>query len=53
VKDEYKAELLEGFQGQQISFYKHGTFTDLCRGAHLPSTGLIKSVKLLSIAGAY
>ncbi len=53
VKDEYKAELLEGFQGQQISFYKHGTFTDLCRGAHIPNTGLIKSVKLLSIAGAY
>jgi len=53
VKDEYKAELLEGLQGQQISFYKHGTFTDLCRGAHLPNTNLIKSVKLLSIAGAY
>ena len=53
VKDEYKVELLEGFQGQQISFYKHGTFTDLCRGAHLSNTGLIKSVKLLSIAGAY
>jgi threonyl-tRNA synthetase len=53
IKDEYKTELLEGFQGQQISFYKHGTFTDLCRGAHIPNTGLIKSVKLLSIAGAY
>ena len=53
VKDEYKVELLEGFQGQQISFYKHGTFTDLCRGSHLPNTNLIKSVKLLSIAGAY
>lgn len=53
VKDEYKAELLEGFKGQVISFYKHGSFTDLCRGAHLPNTGLIKSIKLLSIAGAY
>ncbi len=53
VKDEYKAELLEGFKGQEISFYKHGTFTDLCRGAHLPNTSLIKAVKLLSIAGAY
>lgn len=53
VKDEYKAELLEGFAGQQITFYKHGTFTDLCRGAHLPNTGFIKAVKLLSIAGAY
>ncbi|MCL2038957.1 MAG: threonine--tRNA ligase [Bacteroidetes bacterium] len=53
VKDEYKTELLEGFQGQQISFYKHGSFTDLCRGAHLPNTSLIKAVKLLSIAGAY
>lgn len=53
VKDEYKAELLEGFVGQEISFYKHGTFTDLCRGAHLPNTSSIKAVKLLSIAGAY
>ncbi|MDR0927704.1 MAG: threonine--tRNA ligase [Ignavibacteria bacterium] len=53
IKDEYKAELLEGFQGQEISFYKHNTFTDLCRGPHLPNTGFIKSVKLLSIAGAY
>lgn len=53
IGDQYKVELLEGFQGQQISFYKHGTFTDLCRGAHLPNTGLIKAVKLLSIAGAY
>ena len=53
VGDEYKAELLEGFKGQTISFYKHGSFTDLCRGAHLPNTGLIKAIKLLSIAGAY
>ena len=53
VKDEYKTELLEGLQGQQISFYKHGTFTDLCRGAHIPNTNLIKSIKLLSVAGAY
>ncbi len=53
IGDEYKAELLEGFKGQNISFYRHGTFTDLCRGAHLPDTSFIKSIKLLSIAGAY
>lgn len=53
VGDEYKAELLEGFKGEEISFYRHNTFTDLCRGAHLPNTGLIKFVKLLSVAGAY
>jgi threonyl-tRNA synthetase len=53
VKDEFKAELLQDLEGQQITFYKHGTFTDLCRGAHLPNTSFIKAVKLLSVAGAY
>ena len=53
VGDEYKAELLEGFKGEEISFYRHNTFTDLCRGAHLPNTSSIKFVKLLSVAGAY
>lgn len=51
--DQYKLELLDGFKDQEITFYKQGNFTDLCRGTHVPSTGMIKSVKLLSIAGAY
>jgi threonyl-tRNA synthetase len=51
--DPYKLELLEGLKGQSISFYHQGNFTDLCYGPHLPSTGKIKAIKLLSIAGAY
>ncbi len=51
--DEYKLELLEEFKGQSISLYHHGNFTDLCRGPHLPSTGKIKAIKLLNVAGAY
>lgn len=51
--DEYKLELLEGLQDGSITFYSQGNFTDLCRGPHIPQTGFIKSVKLLSVAGAY
>ena len=51
--DPYKLELLEEFKGQQISMYHQGNFTDLCYGPHVPSTGKIKFIKLLSIAGAY
>jgi threonyl-tRNA synthetase len=51
--DEYKLELLEGLSDGSITFYSQGNFTDLCRGPHIPSTGFIKSVKLLSVAGAY
>ena len=51
--DQYKLELLDEFKGQIISFYHQGNFTDLCRGPHLPSTGKIKAMKLLSVAGAY
>jgi threonyl-tRNA synthetase len=53
VGDEYKLELLDGLQGEQITFYKSGEFTDLCRGAHIPNAGMIKYIKLLSVAGAY
>ncbi|MFA7627414.1 MAG: threonine--tRNA ligase [Candidatus Kapaibacterium sp.] len=53
VGNEYKVELIEGLKGQKITFCKHGTFTDLCRGGHIPNTSLIKAVKLLSVAGAY
>ncbi|MEK7251571.1 MAG: threonine--tRNA ligase, partial [Bacteroidota bacterium] len=51
--DPYKLELLDGLKGQQITFYHQGNFTDLCFGPHIPSTGKIKSIKLLSVAGAY
>ena len=52
-KDPYKLELLEDLKGQPISLYHHGNFTDLCYGPHIPSTGPIKAIKLLSVAGAY
>jgi threonyl-tRNA synthetase len=51
--DEYKLELLEGLTDGEITFYKQGNFTDLCRGPHIPDTSYIKAVKLLNIAGAY
>ena len=50
----YKEELINELpEGEIISFYKQGDFTDLCRGPHLPSTKKVKAVKLLSVAGAY
>ena len=51
--DEYKLELLNDLEDGTISFYTQGDFTDLCRGPHVPSTGSMKYVKLLNIAGAY
>ena len=51
--DQYKVELIEALEDGTISFYTNGAFTDLCRGPHLPNTGLIKAIKLTSIAGAY
>ena len=51
--DEYKLDLLEGLEDGKITFYTQGQFTDLCRGPHIPNTGFIKAVKLLSLAGAY
>jgi threonyl-tRNA synthetase len=51
--DEYKLDLLSGLQDGNITFYTQGAFTDLCRGPHIPATGLIKGIKLTSIAGAY
>ena len=51
--DQYKLELLEGLEDGKITFYTQGNFTDLCRGPHIPSTGVIKAIKLTSIAGAY
>ncbi|MGB9860737.1 MAG: threonine--tRNA ligase [Candidatus Bipolaricaulaceae bacterium] len=49
----YKLELLEEIPGEKISFYRQGEFLDLCRGPHLPSTGLVQHFKLLDLAGAY
>src|SRR3989338_2928092 len=51
--DPYKLELLEDLKGQTITFYHQGNFTDLCYGPHIPATGRIKAIKLLSVAGAY
>jgi threonyl-tRNA synthetase len=51
--DEYKVDLINGLEDGTISFYNQNNFTDLCRGPHLPDTGYIKAVKLMSIAGAY
>ena len=51
--DQYKVELIEALEDGTISFYTNGAFTDLCRGPHLPNTGIIKAIKLTSIAGAY
>lgn len=51
--NEYKVELIEALEDGTISFCDHGDFTDLCRGGHIPNTGLIKAVKILSVAGAY
>ena len=51
--NEYKLELIEGLKDDKITYCHHGTFIDLCRGGHIPNTGIIKAVKLLSVAGAY
>ena len=51
--DEYKLELLDGLKDQEVTFYRQGNFTDLCRGTHVPSTSYLKYPKLLSVAGAY
>ena len=51
--DEYKLDLLQNLEDGQITFYTQGSFTDLCRGPHIPHTGFIKAIKLMSIAGAY
>ena len=51
--DQYKIELINDLKDGEISFYKQGNFTDLCKGPHLPSSKFIKSFKILNIAGAY
>jgi threonyl-tRNA synthetase len=51
--NEYKREMIENLPDGEITFYEQGNFTDLCRGGHIPNTGLVKAVKLTNLAGAY
>ncbi len=51
--DEYKLDLIKDLSDGSITFYTQGSFTDLCRGPHIPNTGFIKAVKLMNVAGAY
>ncbi|WP_282173618.1 threonine--tRNA ligase [Cytobacillus firmus] len=54
INDEYKLELIEAIpEDETVTIYEQGEFFDLCRGVHVPSTGKLKELKLLSIAGAY
>ena len=51
--NEFKVELIENLTDGDITFCDHSDFTDLCRGGHVPNTGIIKAVKIMSVAGAY
>ena len=51
--NQYKVELISNLEDGSITFCDHDSFTDLCRGGHIPNTGIIKAFKLLSVAGAY
>jgi len=51
--ENYKVELIRDLGAPEVSLYTHGGFTDLCRGPHVPRTGLLKAFKLLTVAGAY
>ena len=51
--NEFKVELIENLEDGSITFCDHDTFTDLCRGGHIPNTGIIKAIKILNVAGAY
>lgn len=51
--EHYKLELLEEIEGDQVTFYRQGDFVDLCRGPHVASTGHVRHVRLLDLAGAY
>ena len=53
INNTYKVELIENLEDGTITFCDHSDFSDLCKGGHIPSTGIVKSVKLLNIAGAY
>lgn len=51
--NEYKVELIENLNDGEITFCDHSNFTDLCRGGHIPNTGLVKAFKVMNVAGAY
>jgi threonyl-tRNA synthetase len=51
--EDYKVELIEDLGADKVSLYTQGSFTDLCRGPHIPSTGYIKAFRLMKVAGAY
>ncbi|MEQ9308982.1 MAG: threonine--tRNA ligase [Balneolaceae bacterium] len=51
--NEYKIDLIEGLDDGSITFYTQGSFTDLCRGPHIPNSGSVKAIKLTNLAGAY
>ena len=51
--NEFKVELIENLEDGDITFCDHSDFTDLCRGGHIPNTGIIKAIKIMSVAGAY
>ena len=51
--NEYKVELIENLEDGTITFCDHDSFTDLCRGGHIPNTSIIKAIKIMSVAGAY
>jgi threonyl-tRNA synthetase len=53
INNIYKVKLIENLEDGTITFCDHDTFTDLCRGGHIPNTGIVKAVKILSLAGAY
>ena len=54
IGEKYKAELIASIPaGEDVSLYTEGSFTDLCRGPHVPSTGKLKAFKLMKLAGAY
>jgi threonyl-tRNA synthetase len=53
INEVYKTEMIEALEDGTITLYTQGNFTDLCRGPHLPNTGEIKAIKVLSVAGAY
>lgn len=53
LQENYKVELINDLEDGKITYYRQGTFTDLCRGPHLPDTSYIKAIKLTSLAGAY
>jgi threonyl-tRNA synthetase len=51
--ESYKVEIINEIEDKKVSLYEEGGFIDLCKGPHIPHTGIVKAIKLLSVAGAY